>query len=84
MVAVTDIEAALKQIEWSSEPVRNFADAILFETDEPGFFFGNSTDSAGVRWADIVQSYIELSNGDARQKEAAADIREQIMRGLKI
>lgn len=84
MVAVTDMEAALKQIEWNQEPVRNFADAILFETDEPSFFFGKETDSSGIRWAGLLQTFIELSNGDARQKEAAADIREQIMRGLKI
>lgn len=84
MVAVTDMEAALKQIEWSPEPVKNFADAVLFETDEPGVFFANNMDAAGVRWADMIQSYIELSNGDARMKEAAGDIREQIMRGLKI
>jgi len=84
MVAVTDMEAALKQIEWSPEPVKNFADVILFETDDAGFFFVSNMDAAGIRWVDMIQSYIELSNGDARQKEAAGDIREQIMRGMKI
>lgn len=82
MVAVTDMETALKQIEWSTEPVRNFADAILIETDEPGFFFANVVDNFGIRRAGIVQTFIELANGDARQREAADDLREKILRGL--
>jgi hypothetical protein len=82
MVAVTDMEAALKQLEWTPEPVRNFADAVLFETNEPGFFFAKNTDETGIIWANMVQSYIELSNGDSRQKEAAVDIREKIMAGF--
>ncbi len=82
MVAVTDIKSALKQVEWSPEPIKNFADAFFIETDEPGFFFASVVDKFGIRRAGIVQTFIELANGDARQQEAADDLREKILRGL--
>ena len=83
-IAVTDIAAAFKLIEGIPEPVANFADVVLFETDEPGFFFSNSLDASGIRWAGRLQTFLELSAGDARQKEAAADIRKQILKGVNI
>ncbi len=61
----------------------NFADVELFETSEAGFYFGNQCDTDGLRWASRIQTWIELSNGDARQQDAAREIREQILRESK-
>lgn len=81
-VVVSDIDIALDLIgdEGKTEHVRNFADVILHETDEPGFFFGKETDSSGVNWAGIVQTYIELANGDGRQLEVAEEIKDKILK----
>ena len=65
------------------EPVDSFADVIIYGTNEPGFFFGKETDSSGVNWAGMVQTYIELANGDARQLEAAAKIKSKILKEFK-
>ena len=60
----------------------SFADLELFETDEPGFFFETTTDENGMRWASRLQTWLELQAGDARQQEAARDVRRQIVRGF--
>jgi hypothetical protein len=52
----------------------------LVETDEAGFFFGNETDGKGVRWASRLQTWLELQSGDARQQDAAKDLREQLLK----
>ena len=82
-VVVSDVKFSLKHLidEGSKvEPIKNFSDVILHETDEPGFFFGKETDSSGVNWAGIVQTYIELANGDGRQLEIASEIKEKILK----
>ncbi|HNT26847.1 MAG TPA: hypothetical protein PKH10_01590 [bacterium] len=82
-IAVSDMTVALKLLGGKPEPVLNFADVELLETDEPGYYFGNDMDN-GIRWAGKVQTWLELSAGDARQQEAAADIRKQILSEVKI
>jgi hypothetical protein len=79
-IAVSNLPLALKLLGGTPEPVPNFADVELVETDEAGFFFGNETDKTGIRWASRLQTWLELQSGDARQQDAAKDLREQILR----
>jgi len=83
-IAVSDIAAALKLLEGIPEPVLNFAEVELLETDEPGCFFENDVDEKGIRWAGKIQTWLELATGDARQREAAEDIRGQILHEAKV
>ena len=57
------------------ESVPNFASLELIETDAPEYYFQNHIDEQGVRWASAIQTWLELQSGDARQKDAAAEIR---------
>jgi hypothetical protein len=81
-IAVSDLSCAAPLLGGVAESVPNFADLELFETDEPGFFFETTTDEKGVRWASRLQTWLELQAGDARQQEAARDVRRQILRGF--
>ncbi len=81
-VAVTNISKAWKILDGSPEDIRSFADVELIETSEAGFYFQNDTDSDGLIWASKIQTWIELRNGDARQQDAARDIRAQILKGI--
>jgi len=83
-IAVTNIAAALERIKGKAEPVPSFADIELVETDEPGFYFQNESDEKGIRWASRLQAWIELQAGDARQQNAARDIRKQILKGVEL
>jgi len=79
-IAVSSLPLALTLLGCTPESVPNFADMELVETDEAGFFFGNETDENGVRWASRLQTWLELQSGDARQQDAARDLREQILK----
>jgi hypothetical protein len=79
-IAVSSLPLALTLLGGTPESVPNFADVELVETDEAGFFFGNETDEKGVRWASRLQTWLELQSGDARQQDAAKDLREQILK----
>lgn len=79
-IAVSSISLAMPLLGGTAEPVPNFADVELMETDEPGFYFGNETDENGIRWASRLQTWLELQSGDARQQDAAKDLRDQILK----
>jgi hypothetical protein len=79
-IMVSSLSQALKLLGGTPEPVPNFADVELVETEEAGFFFGNETDDKGIRWASRLQTWLELQSGDARQQDAAKDLREQILK----
>ena len=76
---VENIPRAISLLGAKPEPTPNFADLELVESDEPGYFFGNEIDH-GVRWASRLQTWLELQSGDARQQEAARDLRERILK----
>jgi hypothetical protein len=78
-VAVTKADEAMQLLGAQAESVPSFADLELLETDEPGYFFENQTDQGGIRWASLLQTWIELENGDARQKDAARAVQDQII-----
>jgi len=78
-VAVSKASEAIKLLEGKEESVPSFADLELLETDEPGHFFENQIDVGGIRWASLLQTWIELKNGDARQQDAARAVQDQIL-----
>jgi hypothetical protein len=82
-IAVSDLNLAISQINCTPEPIPNFADLELLETDDPGVYFQNQIDDKGMRWASPLQAWLELQAGDARQQEAAKAIRTRIMSGVK-
>jgi len=79
-IAVSSLPLALTLLGGRPESVPNFADVELVETDEAGFYFGNEKDEQGIRWASRLQTWLELQSGDARQQDAAKDLREQILK----
>jgi hypothetical protein len=66
-----------------TETVPNFADLELLETDEPGYFYGAEPDAEGVRWASRLQTWLELQVGDGRQRDAARELRQLILQGVR-
>ncbi|WP_338285193.1 hypothetical protein [Luteolibacter sp. LG18] len=60
--------------------VRGFARYLFVSTKDDGYFFHNETDAAGWRWADPLQTWLELQAGDARQKAAADDIGKHLFK----
>jgi hypothetical protein len=78
-IAVSNLPDALKQIEGMPERVPNFADIELIETTEPGFYYMNNIKN-NIRWASPIQTWLELQSGDARQRDAAEDLRNQILK----
>lgn len=79
-IAVSNLKLAQSLLPGKSEPVANFADIELLESDEAGFYLGNEIDAQGIRWASRLQTWLELQAGDARQQEAAQQLRTQIVR----
>jgi hypothetical protein len=82
-IVVSDIVLALARLGGIPEPVPNFADIELLQTEDSGAFFDQETDANGVRWAGKLQTWLELQAGDARQQEAAKEIREQILKEVQ-
>lgn len=82
-IAVSSLARAERSLPISSEEIPNFADIALIETTEEGFFFNNKQDKDGIRRADVLQSWLELQNGDARQKEIAGDLKKILLSRLQ-
>lgn len=78
-VAVSNLRKAMTLLGGEKESVPNFADIQLLASEQPGYYFGNEIDERGIRWAGRLQTWIELRNGDARQKDAAKEIFQQIL-----
>lgn len=83
-VAVSDLMRAIQQLPCTPEPVPNFADIELLEIDDAGIYYQTKIDEKNVRWASRLQTWLELQAGDARQQDAARNIREQILKGTKL
>jgi hypothetical protein len=80
---VSSLPLALTVLEGTPEAVVSFADIELVESGEAGFYFANEVDEEGRRWASRLQTWLELQAGDARQQEAAKDIRKQLLKGVQ-
>jgi len=77
-IAVSDLPTALKLLDGKEEDIPNFADVELIESSEPAYYHANKVDN-GIRWANQLQVWLELSKGDARQQDVAREIRNQII-----
>ena len=77
-VAVADIDAALSTLNASKESVPSFADLDIIESRSDYHYFASEVEK-GVRWASKIQTWLELQNGDARQRDAARDLRKLIL-----
>ena len=78
-VIVSDMKQALQILGGKAEPVPQFADVTLMESNEPGYYFANEVDDSGKRWASRLQTWLELQAGDARQQVVAQDMRQQLL-----
>jgi len=70
-------------LEGAPERVASFAEIELLETDEPGFFIASEIDEKRIRWASRFQTWLELQSGDARQQDAARDLRMQLIEVMR-
>ncbi len=59
------------------------ASLTIVETEDRTPFFDARRDADGILVASPVQAFLELVNGEKRDREMAQTIREQILRGLK-
>lgn len=82
-IAVSSLSLGMTILRGSPEPIPSFADIELIEPGDPGYFFGHETDENGVRWASRLQTWLELQSGDARQQEAANEIKTQILKRVQ-
>ena len=65
------------------EETERFADLTIVETSDRAPFFDARADQAGLTYASPVQAYLELSVGDKRDQEMAAEIRTLILREVE-
>lgn len=82
-IAVDDLAKATGALGGKVEVVPAFADIELLMTDDPGIYFQVKEDVAGRRWASRIQCWLELQAGDARQQQAADEVRAQILREVE-
>ena len=78
-VIVSDLRRAVELLEGQPEHVPKFADVELVETKHPGYYFETDRDADGIRWASLLQVWVELQGGDGRQQDVARTIREQVL-----
>ncbi len=79
-VAVRDLGRATASLDGTPETIAGFAELLFVETQQDGYYFMNETDTDGVRWASKLQTWLEMNNGDARQRQVAQDIYAKITR----
>ncbi|WP_442510458.1 hypothetical protein SH528x_002080 [Novipirellula sp. SH528] len=78
-VAVSDLKLAESLLSLTPESVPSFADIVLNETKDDEYFFANERDKEGIRYASRIQTWLELNDGDARQRETAKDLYQAII-----
>ena len=82
-IAVNSLPLALELLGVSDPVPANYADVELMETEEEGYFFANQIDEDGMRWASLLQTWLELQSGDGRQQDAASELRLRILNQIK-
>lgn len=60
-----------------------FGDLTVVQTKDRTPLFDARSDRPGVAYASPVQTYLELSAGDKRDQEAAAEVRESVLASIK-
>ncbi len=72
----TSLKSVLSYIEGNYDD--NFPNLELIETHDERVYF-NSYIAKGYRWASSIQTYLELMNGDKRDRETAEQVRAFIL-----
>ena len=72
------IESLLDDLDWGIEETKRFANLEIFRTDSDWVYF-DSRIMDDVPVACPIQTYLELANGDTRQKKAAEQVRDKIL-----
>jgi len=83
-VAVSDLKHAESLLLLTPESVPNFADVALIETTDDEYFFANERDDEGIHYASRIQTWLELTAGDARQRETAKDLYQVIIKESRV
>jgi hypothetical protein len=73
---VTSVDAVLEELPF--RPGRRFANVEFVETDDPRVYF-DARDTQGFPWASPLQIYLELSTGGKREREAAEQLRTDLI-----
>lgn len=82
-VAVSDLKLAESMLSLAPENVPSFSDIVLVETKDDEYFFANERDDEGIRYASRIQTWLELNDGDARQRETAKDLYQAIIKDAR-
>lgn len=61
------------------EETERFAELTVVETNDRAPFFDARTDADGLTYASPLQAYLELAEGDKRDKEIASEIRTKVL-----
>jgi hypothetical protein len=77
-IYVDDLPTALSALEFSE--AKAFANCELIETKKNFPFFDLKRDN-GIVWASLVQTWLELANGNSREQEAGQDLERMILQG---
>lgn len=64
-----------------AEAGERFANLVILSSPDPSVTFDAQTDGQGIRWAAPLQTYLEMSTGDARMQQSAVPLREKILAG---
>ncbi len=73
----TNLKLVLNYIDGDHDD--NFPNLELIETQDERVYF-NSYIAEGYRWASSIQTYLELMDGDKRDRETAEQVKEFILR----
>lgn len=76
-VYAESFEALLQDLP--TEKTERFPNLEIRLSPDQNVFFDTYTDQQGIRWASILQSYLEMSRGDARLQDAAQPIKKRII-----
>ncbi len=79
----SDLEALTSAmfLEGILEETSRFAQLELLEAEDPPLYFDTRTDE-GISWASPVQTWLELAEGDKRDRETAAQVRRCLLDSL--
>lgn len=77
-----DVDEVLAAWGKWTRPAERFVDLDLCETDAVWVYF-DARREGSIKYASPVQTYLELASGDKRDKQAAEQVRERILKELK-
>lgn len=74
---------ALQTMGFEEYQDERFGNVLLLETAEPYLYFDRKMEADGIVWSSMLQSYLELSRLDKREREISESIRKDILKNFK-